>query len=110
MPLKNTAPPPRTLIATSHSLLVPWISPARAQPINSLHTQRARRCGPRPRTPRGPRPRPPLPHGWVARRPCTLTLAPARRRLVGNDLGDDAEQALRAAARSGLELDLEGEY
>jgi len=23
---------------------------------------------------------------------------------VGNDLGDDAEQAIRAAARSGLEL------
>ena len=31
-------------------------------------------------------------------------LAPARRRLRGNDLGDDAEQALRAAAGSGLEL------
>ena len=37
---------------------------------------------------------------------CTLTLAPARRRLVDNDLGDDAKQALRAAARSGLDLRL----
>ena len=35
-------------------------------------------------------------------RVCTLPLAPARRRLGRNDLGDDAEQALRAAARSGL--------
>ena len=42
----------------------------------------------------------------MARRPCTLTLAPARRSLRDNDLGDDAEQALRAAARSGLKLDL----
>ena len=39
-------------------------------------------------------------------RACTLPLAPARRRLGVNDLGDDAEQALKAAARSGLELDL----
>ena len=30
--------------------------------------------------------------------------APARRRMKGNGLGDDAEQALRAAARSGLKL------
>ena len=37
-------------------------------------------------------------------RACTLPLAPARRRLFGNDFGDDAEQALKAAARSGLEL------
>jgi len=37
---------------------------------------------------------------------CTLPPAPARRRLEGNDLGDDAEQALKAAARSGLELKL----
>ena len=29
---------------------------------------------------------------------------PARRRLDCNGLGDDAEQALRAAARSGLEV------
>ena len=35
---------------------------------------------------------------------CTLPLTPARRSLVANDLGDDAEQALRAAARSGLKL------
>jgi len=42
----------------------------------------------------------------VARRACTLTLAPARRSLAGNGLGDDARQAIRAAARarSGLEL------
>jgi hypothetical protein len=33
-------------------------------------------------------------------------LQPARRRLVGNDLGADAEQALRAAARDGLKLEL----
>ena len=39
-------------------------------------------------------------------RACTLPLAPARRRLDGNDLDDDAEQALKAAARSGLELRL----
>ena len=39
-------------------------------------------------------------------RVCTLPLVPARYRLEGNDLGDDAEQALRAAARSGLNLDL----
>ena len=38
---------------------------------------------------------------------CTLPLTPARRRLMGNYLGDDAEQALRAAARSGLELVLD---
>ena len=31
-------------------------------------------------------------------------LAPAHRSLEGTDLGDDAEQALRAAARSGLKL------
>ena len=37
---------------------------------------------------------------------CTLPLAPARRRLHYNDLGEDAKQALRAAAGSGLELEL----
>jgi len=31
-------------------------------------------------------------------------LQPARRRLENNDLGADAEQALTAAARRGLEL------
>ena len=31
-------------------------------------------------------------------------LAPARRGLTGNDLGDDAEQALRVAAGSGFKL------
>ena len=35
---------------------------------------------------------------------CTLPLAPARRRLGYNDLDDAAEQALKAAARSGLKL------
>ena len=35
---------------------------------------------------------------------CTLPLAPARRSLYDNDLGDDAEQALEAAAGSGLKL------
>ena len=34
----------------------------------------------------------------------TLPLAPARRSLEGNGLGDDAEQALKASARSGLRL------
>ena len=33
-----------------------------------------------------------------------ITLAPARRRLGSNDLDDATKQALRAAARSGLEL------
>ena len=37
---------------------------------------------------------------------CIRSLTSACRRLMGNDLSDDAEQALRAAARSGLELDL----
>ena len=36
----------------------------------------------------------------------TLPLAPARRSLGGNDLDDVTEQALKAAARSGLELEL----
>ena len=40
-------------------------------------------------------------------RACTLPLAPARRRLGHNDLGDDAKQALKAAAGSGLELELD---
>ena len=37
-------------------------------------------------------------------RPCTLTLAPARRRLERNGLDAAAQQALRAAARSGLDF------
>ena len=37
-------------------------------------------------------------------RPCTLTLAPARRRLERNGLDAPAQQALRAAARSGLDF------
>ena len=59
-------------------------------------------------TPRGPRPRPPLHTGGWRARVCTLPLALARRRLQGNrnNLGYDAEQALKAAARSGLELAL----
>ena len=47
-----------------------------------------------------PRTHSPMPCG------CILSLTPARRRLRWNNLGDDAKQALRAAARSGLELDL----
>eukprot|EP00964_Phaeocystis_antarctica_P044295 scaffold25455_cov45-Phaeocystis_antarctica.AAC.1 len=35
---------------------------------------------------------------------CTHPLAPARRRLGGNDLDDGAKQALKAAAGSGLGL------
>ena len=57
-------------------------------------------------TPRGPRPRPPLPTGGWRARVHPPPLAPARHRLYGNFLGDVAEQALKAAARSGLELDL----
>ena len=37
---------------------------------------------------------------------CTFPRTQARRRLRTNGLGDDAEQALRAAAGSGLELHL----
>ena len=35
---------------------------------------------------------------------CILPLTPARRSLRKTDIGDDAEQALRAAAGSGLKL------
>ena len=35
----------------------------------------------------------------------TLPLAPAHRSLMYNDLDDAAEQALKAAAYSGLKLD-----
>ena len=98
--------PPRTLIATSHSLLAPWISPAR----RTAHTRPAHTESPplRPTSPHAAwtAATPSFAHGWVARRPCTLTLAPARHSLVGNDLGDDAERALRAAAHSGLRLSL----
>ena len=45
-------------------------------------------------------------HGWVASARAPSRLQPARRRLWNNDLGADAEQALRAAARDGLELTL----
>ena len=37
---------------------------------------------------------------------CTLPLTPARHSLFDNGIGDDAKQALRAAAGSGLELGL----
>ena len=88
--------------------LIPYSRAGLALHVHSPYTActgtEPARCYPRPRTPRGPRPRPPLPDGWVARRPCTLTLAPARRRLGGNGLDDATKQALRAAARSGLEL------
>ena len=39
--------------------------------------------------------------------PIEPQISPARHRVWGNAFGDDAEQALRAAARSGLELVLE---
>ena len=90
------------------------MSPARAQPTHRLHIHAARcllaavpTASPLPPTPAPPHvdrdhallcPR----VGGV--RAYTLPLAPSRRRLGGNDLGDDAEQALKAAARSGLEL------
>ena len=127
--LRCLSSPARSLIATSHSLLVPRISPAHAQPINGLHTQEHAAAthvaahhvdrGHALLCPKG---------GLVARRPCTLTLAPARRRLRGNNLGDEAEEwdsddedsagsdndsdgsdeqavsALRAAAGSGLRV------
>ena len=54
----------------------------------------------------------PVAHGWVARRPRSLTLAPARRRLRGNGLGFKAKWLLRAArlkaaaCRRKLDLDL----
>jgi len=48
-----------------------------------------------------------LPHGWVGNViACPLTLAPVRRSIEHTDLGDDAKQALRAAAGSGLKLRL----
>ena len=40
---------------------------------------------------------------------CTHPLAPARRSLEVNGLDDDAKQALKAAARSGLELNFGSE-
>jgi hypothetical protein len=82
-------PRARALHATSHSLRVSRTSPARAQPTHSLHTHAEQvaclpphRCHPRPRTPRGPRPRPPLPTGgWRARAhppACNLPVAGCR--------------------------------
>ena len=105
--------PARASNATSHSL-----SPARAQPTHRLHIHRARcllacllATSPSP-SPLPPTPAPPrVDRGHAllcprvgGMRVCPLPPAPARRRLRGNDLGDDAEQALKAAARSGLEL------
>ena len=42
--------------------------------------------------------------------PIEPQISPARHRVWGNAFGDDAEQALRAAARSGLELQLEDQF
>eukprot|EP00964_Phaeocystis_antarctica_P091088 scaffold58355_cov66-Phaeocystis_antarctica.AAC.9 len=101
------------------------MSPARAQPTHSLRIHRARclclrprqhprRCHPRPRTPRGPAATPSFAHGCVARAPCTLQLAPNSRSLgmnggyLGGCLDDATEQALKAAAGSGLSIILHG--
>ena len=90
-------------------LEAPWISPAR----RTAHTQPAHTESPplRPMSPHAAwtAATPSFaPRVWVARRPCTLTLALARRRLYGNGLGDDAERAIMQArtmqARRGLEL------
>jgi hypothetical protein len=102
--------PARALHATSHSLRVSRTSPARAQPAHSLHTHSAScllAAAPVPPTPRHPAwtaATPSFAHGWVASARAPSRLQPARRSLGGNDLGVDAEQALRAAARDGLEL------
>ena len=85
------------------------MSPARAQPTHRLHIHTARRL-----LAVTPAPNPTATQsrttsrrvGGVCMRVCTLPLAPARRRLMDNNLGHDAEQTLRAAARSGLELKL----
>ena len=73
-------------------------------PLSSLLDSTFPRCLPRPRTLPWPCPRLCLPT-WVT---CVKhsKLAPARRRLGDNNLGNDAEQALKAAAGSGLELRL----
>ena len=90
------------------------MSPARAQPTHSLHIHTAHcllAAAPTP-SPLPPTPAPPrVDRGHALLCPrvggvraCTLPLAPARRRLDDNGLGADAEQALEAAARSGLKL------
>ena len=92
------------------------MSPARAQPTHSLHTHTAHRLLAAAPTP-SPLPPTPAHPAWTAAhallcprvggvRAYTLPLAPARRSLGGNDLDDVTEQALKAAARSGLELEL----
>ena len=104
--------PARALHATSHSLRVSRTSPARAQPTHSLHTHRAScllAAAPLPPTPPHPAwtaATPSFAHGWVASARAPSRLQPARRRLQVNGLGADTEQALRAAARDGLELKL----
>eukprot|EP00964_Phaeocystis_antarctica_P046062 scaffold26560_cov53-Phaeocystis_antarctica.AAC.2 len=84
--------PARALNATSHSLRVPRTSHARAQPTHGLRTHRAYgrprantlAAATGARTPRGPRPRPPLPTGeWRVRvhpPTCTCPSQPARQR------------------------------
>ena len=92
------------------------MSPARAQPTHRLHIHTAHcllAAVPTP-LPLPPTPAPPrVDRGHALLCPrvggvraCTLPLAPARRRLEGNDLGKNAKKALKAAARSGLTLDL----
>ena len=93
------------------------MSSARAQPTHSLvctYTQSTllacRHANPRRRC--HPRPHPACTRACHAllcprlggMRACTLPLAPSRRRLGDRSLDDDADQALKAAARSGLEL------
>ena len=68
-----------------------WHGPRRGAQ-EQHHPRVPRVCCPANRT------HPPKPCG------CTLPLNPACRRLDDNGLGDDAKQALRAAARSGLKL------
>ena len=90
------------------------MSPARAQPTHRLHIHAARcvlAAAPTP-SPLPPTPAPPrVDRGHALLCPlvygvrvCTLPLAPARRRLENSNLGADAKQALKAAARSGLDL------
>ena len=65
-------------------------------------------------SPLPPAPAPGVDRGHALRCPrvcgvcaCTLPLAPARRSLSYNGLGDAAKQALNAAAGRGLKLGLE---
>ena len=100
--------PARALNATSHFLRVSRMSPARPHTgcTYTEHVACLPPCQqPRPRHPAWTAATPSFAHCMVGGvRACTLPLAPARRRLLGNDFDDDAKQALEAATRSGLEL------